>query len=63
MHVVMAIGRRRTNAMMNRCVCRVEGGCVTEESQVQGRKLREEVAGLKTVTRALEVSAKGHGNV
>ena len=47
MHVVMAIGRRRTNAMMNRCVCRVEGGCVKEESQVQERKLREEVAGLK----------------
>ena len=48
MHVVMAIGRRRTNAMMNRCVCRVEGGCARRrEGQVQGRKLREEVADLK----------------
>ena len=28
------------------------------KGQVQGRKLREEVAGLKDATRALEVSAK-----
>ena len=63
MHVVMAIGRRRTNAMMNRCVCRVEGGCVKGGES----SLREEASGrsggFKNVTRALEVSAKGHGNV
>lgn len=63
MHVVMAIGRRRTNAMMNRCVCRVEGGCVKEESQVQGKEASGRSGGFKNVTRALEVSAKGHGNV
>ena len=48
MHVVMAMGRRRTNAMMNRW-CISSCGCVKEEGKVKfkGRKLREEVAGLK----------------